>query len=131
MLAVAARHGQLEQTCKLCRTSSELRKKWGCDKPVEKPLFMLECVRCNGPGQDPNCGLCKGTGLEPIYRCPWKIMSSEVGQMYELYDLVQRGVGLPSSGGTQDQSAVFLEAMRLIKIEEGRYEQEKNRRGHN
>lgn len=126
MIAVAARHGRVPMTCKLCH-DPKLRQAWGCDGPAQNPVFYLECVRCQDGPRDPACQLCRGQGLEPVYECPWRTMPREVADLMILYDFMKAGLGFPADGGVQDQAALFLEAVRLIGMEENRYAKEQER----
>jgi hypothetical protein len=68
----------------------------GCKAPAPSALFTLD-------GED-------------IRRCPLALLTEETCRVLDLYPYFENGM-MPVAGGVLDQSATFLEAVRLLRAE--------------
>ena len=103
--------GDLEMDCSICIRTPSVRIAWGCDKPTSNPFINIECPRCWS--LDLECEKCKGTGLIGIDRCPYKSISPEIFRLASYYSDWKEG-RLPVAGGICDQSARYVQAMKLM-----------------
>ena len=94
----------------------EKRAAWGCDAPAPSAIFRGTCPRCLGG--DPSCPDCEGFGERMFKRCPNGVQDEGSRRMLSAYGWLQRGV-LPTQGALEDQTAAFVEAVRLIETERG------------
>lgn len=91
--------GKLPMDCRRCRgpEGPRLRKAWGCDAPNPDSEYAIDderitvCPRSSQPGSVPE----------------------EYFDAMRAWNLLQNGV-LPCEGGSEDQSAWFWHAMRVI-----------------
>ena len=91
--------------CKHCTNKS-------CnDLGTETEPIEIECPACDGNGCD-ECNL----GAIKIMGCP-NTFCREVTQAVNLADLFEKGMP-PISGGALDQSAWFIESVRVLSNEE-------------
>lgn len=130
MLAALLRRRRLEMSCRICRTSPEARRKWGCDAPLrpEEAVDHVRCPRCwDAEGLRRFCERCDGRGTVPLLRCPNAVLRGDpsVGLFLRCYDLLQVGI-LPGRGGLLDQTNLFLEACSTMRAIELDLDQEKN-----
>ena len=100
--------------CKTCSANEFLKIERGCEKESPIPVGEIVCVRCGG--NNDNCTLCKGSGTEKINRCPVKTFTSDTARFFNYYNFYRQGF-LPSSGGILDQTAQFVEAVRIVDNE--------------
>lgn len=108
--------GGFEQDCKRCRADQELRRKWGCDEPLERAAatVTLACMFCGG--EDDDCPECAGTNEVPILRCPNALVRQVHRDAVFAAMRAERGL-LPAAGGVHDQAATFVEALPLLERE--------------
>jgi hypothetical protein len=66
------------------------------------------------------CKECQGRGEIEIASCPRKLISPEVADFCALADHAADG-HLPLAGGTLDQTASFLAALRLLRRDEAEW----------
>ena len=105
----------LEQDCRQCVTSADLRHQWGCDQPTVEPLFWLNpCPWCNGMVD--KCDHCQGEGRVGVPRCPNKMATSKHLELVAAVEMVEQGI-LPDPGGWQDQASLFVQAYPLVASE--------------
>lgn len=121
MMAVAVRRELLPMSCAICRKDPTKRVTWGCDEPTEQPLFQLDCPTCDRQG----CRDCEGVGKIPIFRCPWATQPRWVVEFFQYYNMHEAGFGLPFSGGMAEQPYFFQQAVRVVMVENSRYEEKK------
>jgi len=107
--------GGFEQSCHVCKTSSELRHKWGCEEPTVDPVFFISpCVLCHG--KDEQCKRCEGDNRVPMFRCPRQIATPHLTDIVQLVVLCEMGV-LPDVGGWSDQATSFVQAYPIVSNE--------------
>lgn len=115
MVVAALITEKLPQDCRICRRVPRLRKQWGCDERACEPTGYVHCHRCFG--RDPECVECDGDkrGI-PVYDCPYRTMQGTVLRAIPYFGNWRGGI-LPVEGGLLDQSASFVEAMRILDAE--------------
>jgi hypothetical protein len=82
------------------------------DEPSEESAFYppgITCPECDGRG----CAGCRFTGNARITCCPRKLVTGDVLAILESADDARKGF-LPVAGGTLDQTAAAMEAIRFI-----------------
>ncbi len=112
--AVHLAYGDAPARCPACRTSDELRMRWGCDSKAPAPVFSRTCPRCSGA--DMECERCNGSGVDVVYRCPTSQIGPNAMNVMHAYQWSEKGV-LPGPGGWTDQSAILLDAFSVIGSE--------------
>lgn len=91
--------------------------------------FRISCSRCLGTRDD--CARCSGTGLVWIEEKP----SSYIGQRRDVWHFMDAYIQLhsrqilPQEGGWLDQSAAFVDAVRIADQERGRLESQESASG--
>ena len=104
-----------EQSCYVCKTSPDLRMKWGCEERTIDPVFYIApCVMCHG--KDEHCRSCEGDNRVPMFRCPRQIATTHLTDIVQLVVLCELGV-LPDAGGWADQAASFVQAYPIVSNE--------------
>lgn len=104
-----------------------MREPWGCDAPAPSPVFVMSCPRCL-VGGDAGCKVCGGRGTKLVYRCPASILRKEEGHsIRELAAAFDAGF-LPGPGAYSQQSARFVEALRIYRREISLIEEERSKR---
>ena len=81
------------------------------DKPTAQLPIEIVCVACGGRAS--GCKECK-SGWMPINRCPLEVIGPEAWDLVELAELTLEHGLTPVAGGMLDQTACFLDAMKLI-----------------
>lgn len=102
-------------SCAVCTNpdAKALREEWGCEGPKRTPVAAIVCVDCGEVGKA-GCSRCDGTGEVPIFECPNRTVPQGYRETLSAVIMVDRGLGLPQSGGTMEQSAWFISAMRYV-----------------
>jgi hypothetical protein len=102
----------LQQTCSACRrpNGGQFRTEWGCDEPTATPQLYVPCASC-GDGEF-DCEVCHGSGFEPIYRCPRKILDPYASEWLFLHR--QWPAAMVDAGGIDSQPALYVLSMRLL-----------------
>lgn len=96
-----------------CPVDEQERRRKGCGVDSDKAqLEIMVCVRC--AGSDSKCTMCRGENITPIMRCPISLIDDQAEHALRLYFYFKAGF-LPASGGIEDQTRPFLDAMRLIQ----------------
>lgn len=115
MVVAALLTERLPQDCRICRRVPRLREQWGCDESACDPTGYVHCHRCYG--RDPECPECEGDqrGI-PVYDCPYRTAAPTVLRALPFYANWRNGL-LPVPGGLLDQSASFVDAMRMLDSE--------------
>jgi len=93
---------------KLCRGCSSKQCK---DEGTEREPIEIECPQCRGQG----CSECNQGSIR-VLGCPNRVCSPIVDAV-ELCDLYAKGLP-PVLGGALDQAVWFLEAAKLLEVEE-------------
>lgn len=93
----------------------------GCDGSGGTPLFSVDpCPGCRHFAS--TCGLCGGSGVWILHRCPGLDAPFEAMRMIESAIMASEGIGWPAAGGVDDQSSEFLHAWRLVVQQRSLYE---------
>lgn len=92
-----------------CSDAPEVRRKFGCDGGGS---YFLDCWRCTRT-VNRDCSLCHGSGEVEFEWCPAHHVTVEVAQVHEAYHHYRNGF-LPAPGGSSDQSATFMVAVRML-----------------
>lgn len=126
--------------CTKCGGEPRLRSTYGCDAPA-----VVECschgrepaCACKGSGLRPfpvfhiSCGSCHGAGCDecdegavPMYRCPAKLVDSyrdgrSIRTAFWYCMEYENSKVLPTAGGVADQSAQFVQSLRVFSSELG------------
>lgn len=134
-------YGEKIPDCTKCRGEPRLRPGYGCDEPAY--------AACNCHGQNAACGYCAGTGKAPLSvlavtcsacgglgcerckdgardlrRCPGKLVETTHGgrqvetAFWYAAQFAERSV-LPAPGGLSEQSATWVQALRVYEHERG------------
>jgi hypothetical protein len=98
----------------LCRRCSDKKCE---DEGTDAEPIEIECPACNGTG----CDECTN-GNWILKGCPNRYCDS-IGQFVSMADLFNEGLP-PVAGGSLDQSASFVDAVRILKYEENRIKAE-------
>lgn len=85
-------------------------------------MFEIGCVRCSG--DDDDCELCSGSGKEPVYRCPVKLVTPDISYFFKFYAMYKQGY-LPVAGGVLDQASLFMQAAAIVDKEVAEQTKEK------
>lgn len=80
---------------------------------------MLACVSCEEKG----CDECNGTGRFAIESCPKELIESDIVRVAQAAEDMKNG-HLPIAGGTLDQAAWVMSAIRTMNSETNRVEAE-------
>lgn len=101
----------------------DLRVRWGCDAPAREPITVHDsCLVCH-VGL-PDCPACKGANTTPFYRCPHRVVKQRHVQVVDaICAMVDCGV-LPDDGGMQDQAAVFVASLPVLRPELAHWQNE-------
>lgn len=105
-----------EPHCTLCRTSPELRERWGCDTPTEAPREWLECFECESwpPEAQELCPHCEGSRRLPVHRCPNAVITERHQFVCQAVAQYENGM-LPYGGlGWAELPATLVDAMTLV-----------------
>ncbi len=78
----------------------------GAGKPAPPPIF-LTCTTCNGEGE--SCPACGGRGRVMLTQCPLDYVTPDVWELFDFANFADKGV-MPVSGGSLDQTQIFLDA---------------------
>lgn len=110
---IAATRGQTAAKCldAGCPEDQRLRKRFGCDDSTGE--YGVDCL-CGG---ERSCRICRGSGQEPIDRCP-VYHARRVHGIDDFFDALRRSErwhALPVAGGVSDQANVFLAAADVVK----------------
>lgn len=141
-------YGEQVPDCTRCTRDQRLRTEFGCDEPAWRPcrcygtdpgcehchgtgrmlhpVFFVSCSSCGGDG----CGRC-GTddGWVAVYRCPKKLVEDrpDVVRAYNACRQYLDHGALPVAGGTTNQTAQFMIALRIFQHEHGLIMEERRR----
>lgn len=63
------------------------------------------------------CERCEGSGKEPLYRCPSKLVPQEWQPFFAVYGQLMKYNQPPSPDGTTTQTAWFLDALSVADAE--------------
>lgn len=78
------------------------------------PRMSITCTLC--AGRDASCPVCRGGGEEPVFQCPGTVCDIDTARVMQAYTDYQNGI-LPDAGGMYDQSAPFVDMMRVVGSE--------------
>ncbi len=85
-------------SCRTCTAAQQIAR--GCTADAPAPVVTLD-------GED-------------LFRCPLVLLANATFQVLALFGAYENGL-LPIAGGLLDQSATFLEAVRLLRGEVAEY----------
>lgn len=125
--------------CTKCTRDVRLREEFGCDEPAWRPCRCYgtdpRCEDCGGTGKIPHvvftvsCSACGGDGCERcdrdgkygMMRCPKKLVElrPDVVRAFVACQRFEEHGVLPVAGGTDQQSAPFMFALRIYQHERG------------
>lgn len=109
-------YGETRARCGVLCRDAENRISYGCDSRAKQALYRGTCPACLGG--DPDCDECEGYGEAFAHRCPTSQVDRATRTFLDAYSWLERGV-LPVAGALGDQSASFVEAVKLMDSERG------------
>ncbi len=101
-----------------CSDDPKVRKLFGCDDTAEHG-YQVWCWACRGSAG--GCPVCDH-GRVTLTRCPNYHDGPEVHAMLKAFGHYRSGF-LPVAGGTQDQSATFVDSMSFIQAVVSQHEE--------
>jgi hypothetical protein len=84
---------------------------------------MFDCPECTVATRE-QCRACEGTGRQIVDRCPGRTIPRIAWDVCRSVALLDVGI-LPVTGGWQEQSATWAEAMSIVAREKGEYEEKR------
>jgi hypothetical protein len=104
-----------------CSEDQAEREIFGCDERIEDPWF-IECPFC-----DEGCDECE-EGNILFYRCPNHYLSGTEMEVIREWSTLKEHKTWPVLGGTDDQAAWFMDAVRFLDQEASAFKERQRER---